>query len=228
MITAFFVGILVVLIGIGLLLGHGMAKELSRKEVAALTAAPEPAPPPKPEPPTFEERLAAAGILAMDLFSPGQPTPEALGRLYARANRYPKYETATCRYCNEKISEREYDLYEVVKKKVAAGARDLGITEWRKLGSFCSNCGTTEKRENESFALGERYASFDSFLNLVETIEQERGGLSREKRKALLAERIAALDDQRSAVAKALEALEPVDDPTTHPYRRSGGAMPAE
>jgi hypothetical protein len=175
-----------------------------------------PALPGPPPPPPFAERQAAIGIEVRAVV-PDEPSD--IGRVFATAASSREYDR--CSYCKASKEQDGYALYEIVRLPPTANARDLGLAKKQRLGTFCAKCGLTSKDEKTSELLGEAYARHENLLDMVEELERARSALPREKRKALLASKLETADAESARIRRELYALDPVEDPTTHPYRRA-------
>lgn len=162
---------------------------------------------PAPEkPPTFSERLAAMGIMPAVNARSIPEEPKDIGRL-AAVMPNASITGGSCPYCDAENITSAFTLYEIVRKEPKSGARDLGLAEKCLLGKFCCNCGLTEKIAQNSAILGELYVKHENLLDLIEELERDGAGLPREKRKAFLSQKIAALDIERQSIAKELASL---------------------
>lgn len=200
--------------------------------------------PPRPQPPSFEERLESVGIrvggnamsggrtiVVADGRSLSAPTPEMLGMTAAvRCDETGRWldphgggwmGDGPCDYCDGAVL---YRLYRVLKKKVPAGARDLGLVEVAKIGDACSSCGLLKDWPvtDDAEAFGDMYCRSRNFLALLEVFEKERGTTLHAQRLRLIEAEAERVDGRRAELfaekARLQRQLAPPDT-TPPPYR---------
>lgn len=123
-----------------------------------------------------------------------------------------------CAYCQ---SRSAISITQVVRRPTPPGAKDLGLAERRKVGSYCDKCGLQDSRPCTDKIASVPFRADANLFDALKALAADGGKLSKEIRWRMLSEEYARLQPRTVRLAEEMNRLHAEIWPRTDlpPYR---------